>query len=89
MPSSHQRRSGHTRLISVFAVVGALALLNGSFRGTEPAAYALCSPHGTTGIYTVDANDAKVQCLVVRDERFVYAGTYGENAENPSGLSKG
>ena len=84
VPSSPQRRSWYTRPVPVLAVVGALALLNRCFRGTEPAAYALCSPHGTANIYTVDANDTKVQCLVARDERFLHTGTYGENDENHS-----
>ena len=88
LPISHQRRSGHTRPISILAIVGALALLNRCFRSAEPAAYALCSPRGTTNVYTVDANDTKVQCLVVRDERFVHTGTYGENPENPEPLEK-
>ena len=82
-PSSHQRRSWHTRPISVLAVVGALALLNGCFRGTEPALYALCSPHGTANIYTVDANDTKAQCLVVKGERFLHTNAYGEYVKTP------
>lgn len=83
VPNSHQRRSGHFRLISLLAGLGALAVINVYFRGTEPTVYALCSPHGAANIYTVDANDTKVQCLIVEGERFLHTSTHGENVESP------
>jgi len=86
VPNSHQRLPGNSRFISLLAGLGVLALINGCFRGTEPAVYALCSPHGTANIYTVDANDTKVQCLVVKHERFLHTGTYGANRQEPHTL---
>ncbi|KAI0093329.1 amidohydrolase family-domain-containing protein [Irpex rosettiformis] len=39
--------------------------------------YALCSPNGAK-IYTVDADNPKVQCIVVQNGYFVDAGSLGE-----------
>ena len=78
VPRLHQGRLGRYRSVSLLAALGALAWINGYFRGTEPTAYALCSPHGTANIYTVDANDTNTQCLVVKGERFLYTSTYRE-----------
>ena len=86
--NSHQRRSGRSRFISLLAGLGALAVINGYFRGTEPTVYALCSPHGTANIYTVDANDTKVQCLIVKGEQFLHTSAYGKNPENPKLFGK-
>ena len=82
VPNSPRRRFWRSRFISLLAGLGVLASINGYFRGTEPTAYALCSPHGTANIYTVDANDTKVQCLVVKGERFLHTSAYGENVES-------
>ena len=83
-PGSHRRRLGRTHFVSLLAALGALAWINGYFRGTEPtASYALCSPHGTENTYTVDANDTKAQCLVVKGERFVHTSAYGEYVKTP------
>ena len=79
VPHSHQRRLGRSRFISLLVGLGVLGLINGYFRGTEPTVYALCSPHGTSNIYTVDANDTRAQCLVVKGERFLHISAYGEN----------
>ena len=86
LPNSGQRRL--PRFISLLAGLGVLALINGYFRKTEPTVYALCSPHGTAHIYTVDANDAKAQCLAVKGERFLHTGAYGKNIESPRLLEK-
>ena len=74
----HQRRLGRSHLVSLLAGLGALVWVSGYFRGTEHATYALCSPHGTANVYTVDANDTKAQCLVVKGERFLHTNAYGE-----------
>jgi len=82
LPTPHKRRLGRFHAISLLVGLGALAWINGLFRGGAEltTTYALCSPHGTTNIHTVDANDTKAQCLVVRDERFLYTCAYGECA---------
>lgn len=84
VPNSHQGRIGRSWVIPLLASLATLVWINGYLRGTEPTTYALCSPHGTTSIYTVDANDTKAQCLVVRGERFLYTSAYGEYVENLS-----
>ena len=81
VPELHQRRLRRSHFVSLLAVLGALAWINGCSRGAEPAVYALCSPHGTANIYTVDATDANAQCLVVKGERFLYTSAYGEYLE--------
>ena len=86
-PDPRQGRLGRPHIISLLAGLGALALINRSFRGAEPIVYALCSPHGTANIYTVDANNAKAQCLVVDGDRFLHTSTYGENIEWVPGSS--
>ena len=75
---SQRRRLGRSHFVSLLAALSVLAWINGCFRGTEPTSYALCSPHGTENIYTVDANDTKAQCLVVKGERFLRTTAYGE-----------
>ena len=88
VPELHQRRLGRSHFVSLLAVLGTLAWMNGCFRGAEPAVYALCSPHGTANIYTVDANDTRAQCLVVKGERFLYTSAYGEYLERTRLLEK-
>ncbi|KAF9653004.1 hypothetical protein BDM02DRAFT_3088406 [Thelephora ganbajun] len=84
---SPQRCLGRSRLVSLLAGLGAFALINGYFRGTEPTVYyALCSPHGTANIYTVDPDNTKVQCLVVKDERFLHTSAYAELQEKHPGI---
>ena len=87
-PGPHQRRLGRSHLVSLLAGLGALVWVSGYFRGTEHASYALCSPHGTANIYTVDANNAKAQCLVVKGERFLHTNAYGEYVKRPVFLEK-
>ena len=70
--------------MSLLAGLGALAWISGCFRGTEPTSYALCSPHGTANVYTVDASDMKAQCLVVKGERFLHTSAYGEYVKDPT-----
>jgi hypothetical protein len=88
VPNSHRRRIGRSYVISLLASLAALVWISGYLRGTEPTAYALCSPYGTTNIYTVDANDTKAQCLVVRGERFLYTSAYSAYVENHSHFEK-
>ena len=83
MPNPHQGRLWRSHFIPLLAGLGALVWINGYFRGTEPAVHALCSPHGAANIYTVDANNAKAQCLVVKGERFLRTGAYGEYVRSP------
>jgi len=82
-PGPRQRRLRHTHFVPLLAGLGALVWVSGYFRGTEHASYALCSPHGTANIYTVDANDTKAQCLVVKGERFLHTNAYGEYVKSP------
>ena len=80
--NSPQKRLGRLHFVSLLAGLGVLILMNGYFRGTDPAVYyALCSPHGMANIYTVDTNDRKVQCLVVKNERFLHTSAFGEHVE--------
>ena len=85
-PDSRQRRLGCSHFVSLLAGLAVLGWINGcGFRGTEPiqATLALCSPYGTANIYTVDANNTKAQCLVVKGERFLRTSAYGESVETP------
>ena len=82
-PGPRQRRLRRTHFASLLAGLGVLVWVSGYFRGTEHAGYALCSPHGTANIYTVDANDTKAQCLVVKGERFLHTNAYGEYVKTP------
>lgn len=81
VPKSQRSRLGRSRFVPFLAGLGALAWFNGYLPGAEPAVHALCSPHGTTNIYTVDLNNTRAQCLVVKGERFLYAGAYSEYLE--------
>ena len=87
-PGPHRGRLGRSHLVSLLAGLGALVWLSGYFRGTEHTTYALCSPHGTANIYTVDANDTKAQCLVVKGERFLHTSAYGKYVKSPRFLEK-
>ena len=61
---------------------GALVWINGYFRGQKLAVHAFCLPRGAAHIYTVDANDAKAGCLIVKGERFLRVGACAEYARN-------
>ena len=89
VPELYQRRFGRSRFVFLLATLGVLAWINGYFReAPDPTVYALCSPRGTANVYTVDANDTRAQCLVVKGERFLYTGTYGEYPERTRLLEK-
>jgi hypothetical protein len=42
-----------------------------------PSSYALCSHHAGRAIYTVDINNARTDCIVVKDSRIFDVGSRG------------
>lgn len=66
-----------TQLFLVAVGLSLLSLLSTTYPTALPKSYALCSRSGT-GVYTVDDNDSRVQCIVVHESLIIDTGDLGE-----------
>lgn len=71
-PTSLRKRAITGSFLAILALYG-LRLL------AFPSEYILCS-NGNGTIYTVDENNPRAECLVVRGSRIVSAGSFGKRA---------
>lgn len=88
IPVDSPRFSHSTSLVVSLATSVALALClwlynrrRSGILSVLPETYALCSPNGSN-IYTVNAKNEKVQCIVVEGSKVVDMGNLGECNQN-------
>ena len=75
-PASSPRFRVHILAISAVLSVTVLLYLRSFIFHPPTLAYILCSPPGTARIYTIDDNNTKVECFVVKDEHIIDAGAF-------------
>lgn len=85
--SVSSRLSHSTRLVMSLATSVALALClwlysrrRTGILAVLPETYALCSPNGSN-IYTVNAKNQKVQCIVVEGSKVIDMGSLGKRSQ--------
>jgi hypothetical protein len=85
-PASSRRTRVHIWATSLAFSLALFLYLRSFIFHPSLLSYILCSPPGTTRIYTVDDNNTKVECLVVRDERIIDTGALSSSINLLSNL---